>query len=102
MRKKEISSLDHYATNGQEKARMTENNGQKGYSKKSGKASSRPRRRQGNERASDGKKQREGTRQSIFKLADLLPDETINKLWAIKEAKKENGRTNPKRSTSRK
>ena len=102
MRKKEISSLDHYATNGQEKARMTENNGRKNYSKKSGRASSQPRRRRQNAKANAGKKRQEGTRQSIFKLADLLPDETINKLWAIKEAKKENGRTNLKRSTSRK
>ena len=84
MRKKEISSLDHYATNGQEKARMTENNGQKGYSKKSGKASSRPRRRQGNERASDGKKQQSDIHRQVYKLADLLTDEEISRLKGFK------------------
>lgn len=96
MRKKEISNLDRLETNGRESGRTTAKDGQKGYSSKSGRASSRPRRRQGNERASDGKKRQEGTRRQAFKLADLLPDETINKLRAIKEAKKENGRTNLK------
>lgn len=84
MRKKEISSLDLSGTNGQEKARMTENNGRKNYSKKSGKKSSQPRRRQGNERASGGKKQRKDSRLSVFKLADLLTVEEIKKLRAIK------------------
>ena len=99
MRKKEISSLDHYATNGQEKARMTENNGRKNYSKKSGKASSQPRRR--NAKANAGKKRQEGTRRQAFKLSDHLSDEIIEKLRLIKE-EIENGRTNLKRSTSRK
>lgn len=84
MRKKEISNLGPLETSGRESGRTTAKAGRKGYSSKSGKASSQPRRRQGKERASGGKKQQEGTRPQAFKLADLLPDETINRLRAIK------------------
>ena len=82
MRKKEISSLDLSGTNGQEKARMTENNGQKGYSSKSGKASSQPRRR--NAKANAAKKRQEGTRRQAFKLSDHLSEQIIEKLRGIK------------------
>lgn len=84
MRKKEISSLDHYATNERESGRTTAKAGRKGYSSKSGKESSQPRRRQGNERASGGKKQRKDSRRPVFKLSDHLSAEIIEKLRGIK------------------
>lgn len=102
MRKKEINSLDRLETSGRESGRTTVKAGRKSYLSKSSKASSQPRRRQGNEWASDGKKQRGGQPRPVFKISDHLSDEIIEKLRAEKEAEKENGRTNLKRSTSRK
>lgn len=84
MRKKEISNSGRLETSGRESGRTTAKAGRKGYSSKSGKESSRPRRRQGKERASDGKKRQEGKRLLVFKLADLLTDEEIKRLKAIK------------------
>lgn len=84
MRKKEISSLDHYATNGQEKARTNAKDGRKDSLSKSGKASSQRRRRQGNERASGAKKRQNDIPHPAFKLADFLSEEIIEKLRGIK------------------
>lgn len=100
MRKRKTKSLDQSATNGREKARTTENNGRKNYSKKSGKASKPSRKKDG--RASGGRKQQKDTHRQAFKLSDHLSEEIIEKLRVIKEAEKENGRTNLKRPTSRK
>lgn len=85
MRKREISNLDRLETNGRESGRTTAKDGRKGYLSKSGKESSQPRRRQGNERASDAKKQRGGQRRPVFKLSDHLSAEIIEKLRVIKE-----------------
>lgn len=82
LQKRKTKNSDHYATNEQGKARTTAKAGRKSYSKKSRKASSRRRRR--NERASAGKKRQEGKRRQAFKLADLLTDEEIKRLKAIK------------------
>lgn len=84
MRKRKTKNLGLSGTNGQEKARTNAKDGRKNSSRKSGKASSQRRRRQGNERANGAKKQREGTRRQAFKLADLLTDEEIKRLKAIK------------------
>lgn len=84
MRKKEINNSDRLETNGRESGRMTEKAGRQGYLSKSNKETSQRRRRRGNEQASDGKKQREGKRLLVFKLADLLTDKEIKRLKAIK------------------
>lgn len=80
MQKRKIKGLDHSVTSEQERAQKTAKAGRKGYSKKFAKESSRSRKRGKGGKANGGKKQQRGQRQTAYKLADLLPDETIKKL----------------------
>lgn len=82
MQKRKIKGLDHSVTSEQERAQTTAKAGQRSYSRKSGKGSSRSRGR--GRRANGGKKRQRGTQQTAYKLADLLPDETIKKLKEMK------------------
>lgn len=84
MQKSEIRGLDHSATEGRGKAQATAKAGQKGYTRKSGKGSSQSRGGGKGGRAGGGKRQQRGQRQTVYKIADLLPDETIKKLKEMK------------------
>lgn len=82
MQKRKIKRLDHSATAGQGKESTKERAGRKGYSGKSGKASSRSRGR--GRRAGGGRKRQRGQRPTAYKIADLVSSETIKKLEEMK------------------
>lgn len=84
LRKRETKNSDHYATSEREKARTTAKPGRKGYSKKSEKASKPSQSPKKGGRANGGRKRQKGKRRQAFNLADLLPNETIKRLKAIK------------------
>ena len=85
MQKSEIRGLDHCVTSEQEKAQTTAKHGRKSYSRKSVKASSRSRGGGKGGRAGGEKRRQREQRQTAYKLADLLPDETIKKLKEMKQ-----------------
>lgn len=82
MHKRKTANSDRFATSEQERAQATARDGRKGYSKKFSKESSQSRKKGG--RASAGKKQQKGTQQTAYKIAELLPEDTIKKLRRMK------------------
>lgn len=84
MQKREIRGLDHCVTSEQERAQTTAKAGQRGYSKKSGKGSSQSRGGGKGGKAGGGRRRQREQRQTAYKLAELLPEETIEKLKEMK------------------
>ena len=82
MQKREIKGLDRSATSEQERAQTTAKHGQRSYSRKFEKESSQSRRRGG--KAGEGKRRQREQRQTVYKLADLLPEDTLKKLKELK------------------
>lgn len=80
MQKSEIKGLDQFETSEQERAQTTAKHGRKSYYKKSGKASSQSRGGGKGGKAGEGKRRQREQRQTAYKLADLLPQDTIKKL----------------------
>lgn len=83
MQRKETMNYDQFETSEQERAQATAKDGRRGYSKKSAKVSSQSRKR--GAKAGAGEKQRRGTQQTVYKIAELLPKETIKKLKEMKQ-----------------
>ena len=84
MQKRKIKGLDHYATSEQERAQTTAKAGQRRYSMKSGKGSSQSRKRGKGGRAGEGRRRQGGRQDTAYKLAELLPEDTLKKLKELK------------------
>lgn len=82
MQERRIKGLDQRATSEQERAQKTAKAGRKGYSRRSSKASSQSRKRYG--RAGGKRKQQSDKRGTAYKIADLLPQDTIEKLKELR------------------
>lgn len=82
MQERKTNNLDHYATSEQERAQTTAKAGRKDYSRRSSKVSSQSRKKGG--KAGRRRRRQRDKRDTVYKLVDLLPKETIKKLKELR------------------